>query len=652
MNPPRELLAAIAADPDAAAPRLAAAEWFAANGDPERAEFIRLQLEVGAALRDERDSLDTDFEYGYRREAAAALDRHDLLPKIAREYDLLAANERRWVPLPGKSPPFRGGFPTSLKIPVEEFLARPELTDLAPGETVHLTEFAARLPQPRVDVKSLTTLDGLQAFLRAPKFADRMPGVQAVAASPHLTRAERLDLSHNELNGEHLAALLASPHLAELRSLNLGSNKVGPTGAKAIAGCARLSRLEFLSLWFNDIGPEGAAALAASPHLSSLKNLELYANNLGDRGVIALAESPALARLTRLSIGYNQFTPAAVERLACSRHLTNLTNLSVSGNKGFGGLGLAILARSAVAPRLTRLNLGCCGLTAADTRHLNTPAFANLRELSLKGEDKFPDRVGASALGGSPHLAGLQFLWLERVRLGDDGLAALASGPGAASLLTLAIQENGITARGVRALAGAEKFRTLRTLHMRKNNIGPGGAAALAESPHLHGLRKVDLTQCGLGEEGMLALLRAPWMAKVVDFDFGCNKLGDRFVIELARQPFLANFISLDLGLNRVGDEGIIALANSPHLAGLRKLSLGSNRIGDAGCRALAGSPHLNKLEWLIMTDNPNTTAAGRLPLWERFERPGCRFVFGYRKRAEDERGDPEPQQPRDGIRD
>src|SRR5262245_2007087 len=111
MTLPGELLAAIAADPEAAAPRLAAADWFAAHGDSARAEFIRLQIEVGAILAPLRDALDTDFQYGYRRETAAALDRLDLLPKIAREFQLLLANGARWVPIEGANPTFRGGFP-------------------------------------------------------------------------------------------------------------------------------------------------------------------------------------------------------------------------------------------------------------------------------------------------------------------------------------------------------------------------------------------------------------------------------------------------------------------------------------------------------------------------------------------------------------
>src|SRR5262245_11082432 len=114
------LLAAIAAHPDEDTPRLALAAWLDEKGDPARAEFIRLQVEVGASRRPIRDALDADFQYGYRREAAAALDRLDLLPKIAREFQLLLEHGDRWVPIKGAKPTYRGGFPISLEIPAQE----------------------------------------------------------------------------------------------------------------------------------------------------------------------------------------------------------------------------------------------------------------------------------------------------------------------------------------------------------------------------------------------------------------------------------------------------------------------------------------------------------------------------------------------------
>jgi uncharacterized protein (TIGR02996 family) len=43
------LLAAVCADPDADLPRLVTADWYDDHGQPERAEFIRLQCEIARA---------------------------------------------------------------------------------------------------------------------------------------------------------------------------------------------------------------------------------------------------------------------------------------------------------------------------------------------------------------------------------------------------------------------------------------------------------------------------------------------------------------------------------------------------------------------------------------------------------------------------
>ena len=653
MNSPMpELLAAIAAHPDDPFPRWAAADWLEANGQPERAEFIRLQIEIGEALASVQDSLDLEYQFEYRREAAARLDRHDLLPRIQREFDLLRVHGERWLPGSRDSTTWRGGFPTSYEITLADFLQHPHRVQLVPGGVIRLTEIAERLPQPPLDIEALLKPGGFQAFTSRQRFADPTPGIQRLAACPGLAGIERLNLSLNELTGQHLGMLLASPHLGPLRSLDLGSNKIGPTGAEALARCARLNALETLSLWFGFIGTEGAAHLAASPHLRSLRHLEMYSNQLGDEGVLSLARAQGLHSLERISLGYNHFSPAALERFAHAPQWENLRDLNLSGNTTLGDNGLLALAASPLARRLEKLNLGTCNLSAAGTRALASPAFANLRELSLKGEDNTHDAVDLAAIGGSPHLARLQSLWLESMGLDDAAFAPLFDGPGASALHTLALQGNRLTAEGMQAMAASPKMRSLRVLRLRKNSIGPAGAAALAESPHLHGLRWIDLQECALGEEGMLALLRAPWMARLVGFSFGWNKLTDRFALELAKQPFLSQFQRLDLGLNCIGDEGVIALANSPYLANVRRLEFGSNRLGDAACRALADSPYLDRLEILILTDNPATTSAGRLPLWQRFDREGCKFVFGFRKRAEDERSDPEPRQPGDGYRD
>jgi uncharacterized protein (TIGR02996 family) len=80
----RSLLAAVLDHPDGDAPRLRYADWLADNGDPCRAEFIRVQCLLA--------------EGAFSSESAEAL--------REREEKLLKENEARWLPLaPGSAVP-------------------------------------------------------------------------------------------------------------------------------------------------------------------------------------------------------------------------------------------------------------------------------------------------------------------------------------------------------------------------------------------------------------------------------------------------------------------------------------------------------------------------------------------------------------------
>src|SRR4051812_916255 len=75
----RGFWAAIRANPDDDTPRLVYADWLQENGDPARAEFIRLQCEI-ARLPDDRKT---------QRKSRPALEH--------RQRVLLTANRDRWA---------------------------------------------------------------------------------------------------------------------------------------------------------------------------------------------------------------------------------------------------------------------------------------------------------------------------------------------------------------------------------------------------------------------------------------------------------------------------------------------------------------------------------------------------------------------------
>ncbi len=200
-------LAAVIADPWADRPR----EHFAdavEPTDPERADFVRAQLDVARARR------------------AAGVRRKPI------ESDALAAavvglaHGARWsggiaalLGYDGRTTPpwrFRRGFVEEVKLPAAHFLrVAPSLYARAPILDVVLTE-----------VK---------------------PVAAQLFASPHLARIRSLDLSVSDIGDAEVDLLVHSRHLARLRWLSLYFNRVTDDGVEALANArSTLPALRFV----------------------------------------------------------------------------------------------------------------------------------------------------------------------------------------------------------------------------------------------------------------------------------------------------------------------------------------------------------------------------------------------------------------------
>jgi uncharacterized protein (TIGR02996 family) len=164
------LLQALLDAPDDDAPRLVYADWLEEHGEPERAEFIRVQIELANGLTTEsrRDDLE------------------------AREQALLAEHEPAWVgPLAGwvGGWQFRRGFVEAVRVGLEALAGRAaDLFATAPVRQVQLV---------------------------GPRDGPLTPDVaRPLAAAPQLARLTALDCSQVPLTAEGVAVLLACPHLA------------------------------------------------------------------------------------------------------------------------------------------------------------------------------------------------------------------------------------------------------------------------------------------------------------------------------------------------------------------------------------------------------------------------------------------------------
>jgi uncharacterized protein (TIGR02996 family) len=300
------LLRAILEEPDDDGVRLVYADWLEEHGDVDRAEFIRVQLDL-----------------------ARGDPRPNVLRRLReRERVLLREHELRWTaPLHGlvQRARFRRGFPECVTVGADEFLAQADaLFRLAPVRHLILTEGNGRLKK-LVKLPHLGRAPTLEFRTYAPADVPMLVGslhlgtltglilrygaidendAAALADAPTLPRLTALDLYGCGLTSAAVGTLAASGHLGRLTDLVLGDNfQIGDAGAEALAGPhTRLTRLERLHLSFAGIGDAGARALAASPALTNLRALDLGYNAIGADGARALADSPHLRSLKRLGL--------------------------------------------------------------------------------------------------------------------------------------------------------------------------------------------------------------------------------------------------------------------------------------------------------------------------------------------------------------
>jgi uncharacterized protein (TIGR02996 family) len=504
-------LRAILAEPDDDAHRLVFADWLEDHGDPERAEFIRLQIEL--------DKMDwNEPGYGEKERRARGL-----------EYQ----NRERWFAKPAVLQPyhnrvrFQRGFPEEIKLTVEEFVQYGSvLLETHPVHTLRVrgkfgkTEAAALAASAalawlhglRLGDDSRCNKDALTAILASPHLTRltrlalcscnvSLAALRVLLKAPVLASLRRLELRGNEQLGDWGAELLAqSPGLANLTHLDLVSTALGADGARALAASENLGRLECLELgwdlgWGNRVTGAGVQALVTSPHLRSLKSLPLKNNPIGDEGAIALAGWPGLRYLTDLDLGSCQIGPKGAAALAASPHLGRLVSLDLGGRNRIGKEGARALARCERLEHLYALDLG-------------------YNEIGDKG---------VIALARAKQLARLRRLVLCGNELGDAGAAALANASHLDQLGELLLYNNAIGDAGIAALTASTIWQHHSKLDLRENRIGDAGAAALAACPHLAGLVELTLQNNQIGAEGMLALAGSSCLPERLSVDLLAN---------------------------------------------------------------------------------------------------------------------------------
>jgi uncharacterized protein (TIGR02996 family) len=249
-------LSDIRANPDDDGVRLIYADWLQENGQPQRAEFIRVQIELARLADDDP-----------RREALA--DRQD---------ELLAAHGDQWRsafvhrPWPEHAR-FRRGFL---------------------DEAVLYTQEEARAvlrsaPLRRLQVRKVTG-KGLAELVRLPEFVqvrelslesvDLLPSnVRRLLRCSHIARLQSLALSPGDGVTEILEALGSSPRLRALTRLEISTNYLGDEGLSVLARSPLLGRLNALHLGSIYVHLPRGAGIAQLPLVAGLTDLDLLVNS-------------------------------------------------------------------------------------------------------------------------------------------------------------------------------------------------------------------------------------------------------------------------------------------------------------------------------------------------------------------------------------
>jgi uncharacterized protein (TIGR02996 family) len=391
---------AILAAPADDTPRLVYADALEDAGQPERAAFVRGQVELARSA---------EWEPAWVRAAF-----HDHRRLITGSAWMMALPDLpagiKWA-----AEPFRRGFPAAVRVTnVPAFVAHADdLFGKYPIDSVELVGLRQediavldrcrwlgrvnRLELPngagRALAGRLLAVPGFGAVtdLRIGHVLTTEPTADVVLRSrvfPRLTafgyRDERtgramadglsrlsgpprlrvLDLSGSRLTFDtstnrptmgSLAALLASPAVAGVEGLTLDDNRLGVDGMRELAR-AEPPALRALHLIRTLPGDAGVGAVAGSGLMVGLRLLNLGGNNLGPAAAKALAAAPAVAGLRVLDLTGNRVGDAGAVGLARSPHLAELLALDLADNR-IGDQGAVALAQSPHLGGLLALNL-------------------------------------------------------------------------------------------------------------------------------------------------------------------------------------------------------------------------------------------------------------------------------------------------------
>jgi uncharacterized protein (TIGR02996 family) len=458
----------IVANIDEDTPRLVYADWLAENGQDERAEFIRVQIE---------------------RARRPAWDAAQVRLRL-REQELLKLHGEEWLAeLPSiegaKWEGFRRGIVAEVSFASFKAMRQSAHACRAVAPVEAITVRWPRRREAALDSAPIAELRELSLT--------GTPGSQTevarLADSPQL--ATLRSLTARGLWVEGLGVLVASPHLTTLKALRLPSSNLGSAGIVALMGAASLQALEELDL-------------------SGRSLSEVYREDpiLRAPGMEALALWRGLKTVRALTVSHNDVGRPGLRALLRSPHAGALEALALRGAR-LDGQAMAEFADAPAAPRLEELDLGENVLKDPGAAYVATaPCLRELKALRLD-RCEIPLSGARSLAKKAAFLDGLRFLDVSHNHFGPAGLEEMLERQPPV-LHTLRMRDNDLFDNGAALLAGSPASDALLEVDLSQNNLGDAAALALGASPHLRGLLVLRLADNRISASAAAALAASP----------------------------------------------------------------------------------------------------------------------------------------------
>lgn len=450
-------LDAILDEPDNDDHRLIFADWLDENGSPQRAEFIRIQIE---------------------RASLPWWDARQIRLRL-REEELLESHAESWkMHLPTNKGVMWGNFRRGFVGEVgfadlsTFFTTAGECWTSTPLESATIQGMRGRELldkfEPIPELRELTFLSGLFNHNQ----------IRGLANASLLSTLRSLTVSRCPLGSEGFSILTTSPHLDSLKALRVPGSSVGNAGIEALCEAKGLGSLEELDLTgidgydqYNEdisLGEHGIEALADWPGLAQIRSLNLQDNVIGRVGLQTLLHSGHVGGLKTLILRNARLLSEALAEFPDADSELELEVLDLGGNL-FQGHGPVDLLHSDCLRDLKVLKLDHCEIDRFGSEDLTKAPFrGSLHHLDVTS-NYFDAQWLRDLMEGRPEK--LHTLLMHDNNLSDEGVEALAKSPATKAIQELELSLNNLSDTSLTTLMGSKNLTNLRVLRIGHNDF-------------------------------------------------------------------------------------------------------------------------------------------------------------------------------------